>query len=414
MYRTLAVIGLLLVIISGCGLNATPTPYLATLTPSPAKPATVTPADTSTPLSPEPPQYGRTAVRPDPSPPPSSTEPPTVEPPTAEPPTPVPTVDPWPPALAQPGGSKIGIHVLLNDDPRIMEFIRRVKPRVVKAVDNLGWLADVHLASPLTQTIGRFTQVPNRDVLDNKDPSQYPNPADFARDFINAFIDQYRANPGVDYWEGWNEFPPSSPAQWQWYAAFEAERACQMQALGLKAAVGGFSAGTPEYPDMVYFFPAIEAVKRCGGIFTLHEYSSPVMQYGVNSGIPNAVSIPNAGSLTLRYRYWYEGYLKPRGLVVPLVISEAGVDRHVGAGCPKANGGQGWYSCTDDWRDLGLGDVGWQAYISQISWYDSELRKDDYVIGFTLFTAGTSNVDEWRTFDIGDMLIPMAVYMAGQ
>nr|MBI2903685.1 hypothetical protein [Chloroflexota bacterium] len=167
MYRTLAITGLLLVIVSGCGLDATPTPYLATLTPSPVPPATASPVDTSTPLSPEPPTD--TAA-----PPPSSTEPPTVEPPTAEPPTPAPTVDPWPPALSQPGTSKIGIHVLLNDDPRIMEFIRRVKPRVVKAVDNLGWLADAKLASPQTVTIGRFTQVPNRDILDNKDPSQYP------------------------------------------------------------------------------------------------------------------------------------------------------------------------------------------------------------------------------------------------
>ncbi|MEK9164585.1 MAG: hypothetical protein AAB342_04435, partial [Chloroflexota bacterium] len=310
--------------------------------------------------------------------------------------------------------SKMSLHVILNDDSRIMEFVRRVKPRVIKGLDNLDWLAEVKQVSPQTVTVGRFTQVPNRDILDNKDPSQYPSAADFARDFINTFLDQYRANPGVDYWEGWNEFPPNGAAEWQWFAQFEAERACQMQALGLKAAVGGFSAGTPEYADMAYFLPAIEAVKRCGGIFTLHEYSSPVMQYGVNAGIPNAVHVDNAGSLTLRYRYWYEGYLKPRGLVVPLVISEAGIDRHIGAGCPLNDGGTGWYGCVEDWKSLGLGDAAWQAYMNQLSWYDSELRKDDYVIGFTIFTAGTSNVEGWRTYNIDDLLVPMAVYMNGQ
>lgn len=386
-------------LLTGCGLLAPPTPYLVTLTPAPTRPAsptappTATTQPTGTPLA--------TAVS-------------TAAPPPTEPPTPEPTKDPWPPALSQPGASKMGIHVLLNDDPRIMEFIRRVKPRVVKALDNLDWLADVKQVSPATITIGRYTQVPNRNILDGKDPSQYPNPDQFARDFINTFIDQYRAHPSVNYWEGWNEFPPNSPAQWQWYAAFEAARACQMRDLGLGAAVGGFSAGTPEFPDMERFLPAIRAVKECGGIFTLHEYSSPVMQFGVNSGIPNAVHVNNAGSLTLRYRYWYEGYLKPQNLVVPLVISEAGVDSNVGAGCPKKNGGQGWYACYNDWQAMGLGGEHWRTYMNQLQWYDSELRKDDYVIGFTIFTAGTSKVQEWRTFDIDDLLIPMAVYMASQ
>lgn len=387
-------------VIGACGLGSTSTPYLVTLTPSATAPetATATPPSTDTAV----PTLANTDA---------PTQPP---PPTPEPPTPEPTVDPWPPARDQPGASKMSLHVILNDDSRIMEFVRRVKPGVIKGLDNLDWLAEVKQVSPQTVTIGRFTQAPNRDILDNKEPSQYPNPADFARDFINTYLDQYRANLGVDYWEGWNEFPPSSAAQWQWFAQFEAERACQMQALGLKAAVGGFSAGTPEYADMVYFLPAIEAVKRCGGIFTLHEYSSPVMQYGVNSGIPNAVHVDNAGSLTLRYRYWYEGYLKPRGLVVPLVISEAGVDRNVGAGCPRNDGGTGWYACVEDWKNLGLGDAAWQAYMNQLSWYDSEVRKDDYVIGFTIFTAGTSNVEGWRTFNIDDLLVPMAVYMNGQ
>ncbi len=399
----------LVFVLSACGFGNNPTPYLVTLTPAitipPTAPtnsiASATDAPTETPTT-----------HPTESVVPSDTAPPATA--SNTPPPPTPTVDPWPPALAAPGQSKMGIHVILNDDPRIMEFIRRVKPRVVKGLDNLDWLAEVHQVSPQTITIGRFVDVPERDMLDNKDPSQFPNPADFAHKFIDYFIARYRQNPGVDYWEGWNEFPPNTPAQWQWYAEFEANRACFMNDIGLKAAIGGFSAGTPEYSDMAYFIPALEKAAQCNAIFTLHEYSSPTMQTGFNSGIPNAVHVDNAGSLTLRYRYWYEGYIKPRGINIPLVISEAGIDSNVGPGCPMKEGGQGWYACYKDWDAMNLGAEKWKVYLDQLVWYDNELRKDDYVIGFTIFTAGTSNVEAWRTFDINDMLIPMAVHMASQ
>ncbi|MBM4425109.1 MAG: hypothetical protein FJ030_17305 [Chloroflexi bacterium] len=400
---------ILAITLTACGRADDPTPHLVTLTPSltqratspvtPSVSATDSPIDTATPSPTDLASPTDTA----PPPPPSDTPPP-----------PTPTVDPWPAALAAPGQSKIGIHVILNDDPRIMEFIRRVKPRVVKGLDNLDWLAEVKQASPQTITIGRFTENPFTSVLDSGNPAQYPNPADSARNFIDHYINNYRLYPGVDYWEGWNEPQWHTPAEWQWYAEFEASRACFMNDLGLKAAIGGFSAGTPEFSDMAFFVPGLQKAAPCNAIFTLHEYSSPTMQTGFNSGIPNAAHVDDAGSLTLRYRYWYEGHIKPRGFTIPLVISEAGIDSHVGPGCPlKEEGGQGWYACYKDWDAMNLGPEKWRVYLDQLIWYDNELRQDNYVIGFTIFTAGTSNVEAWRTFDINDMLVPMAHYMAG-
>ena len=38
------------------------------------------------------------------------------------------------------------------------------------------------------------------------------------------------------------------------------------------------------------------------------------MQFGVGAGLPGRPAIGNRGALTLRYRYWYEDFLKPRGL----------------------------------------------------------------------------------------------------
>jgi len=72
-------------------------------------------------------------------------------------PTPQPTSTLTPtPALQKPGRSKLGLHVIRNNSPEIMEFVRRTKPRVVKAVGDVGWLSEVKEVSPQTITIGRL------------------------------------------------------------------------------------------------------------------------------------------------------------------------------------------------------------------------------------------------------------------
>ncbi|MBP6805513.1 MAG: hypothetical protein KA362_15480, partial [Chloroflexi bacterium] len=55
------------------------------------------------------------------------------------------------------GPSKLGIHVVRNNDPAIMEFVRRSQPAVMKGVDDLGFLEEVKAVSPRTITIGRLS-----------------------------------------------------------------------------------------------------------------------------------------------------------------------------------------------------------------------------------------------------------------
>jgi hypothetical protein len=55
------------------------------------------------------------------------------------------------------GPSKLGIHVIRNNDPAIMEFVRRSQPAVMKGVDDLGFLEEVKAVSPRTITIGRIS-----------------------------------------------------------------------------------------------------------------------------------------------------------------------------------------------------------------------------------------------------------------
>jgi hypothetical protein len=124
--------------------------------------------------------------------------------------------------------------------------------------------------------------------------------------------------------------------------------------------------------------------------------------------LPGRPSYPNRGVLTLRYRWWYEDFLKPRGLVIPLVISEAGIDGAIGnRPGPKADG---WLHFPKYWAQSGLGDDPVRLYIQQLTWYDNQLRQDDYVIGFAVFTAGPMN-DDWKSYDITPILRHIASFI---
>ena len=311
--------------------------------------------------------------------------------------------------------SSLGVHALNNSDPDVWNFVRQTHPRVVKSVDNLGWLAEAKAESPLTLTIGRLSGQ-NEAWADSLDPVAA------AHLYVDEKIGTYQLNPGVDYWEGWNEYQPGTGnlEHWNWYAQFEAERACEMQRRGLRAAVGGFSTGVPEYADMALFLPALEAAHECGAIFTLHEYNAPTLQCGVEVGyrLPGAedlVTDKPMGYLTLRYRFWYEGYLKPAGLGdLPLVISELGVQGPSTTCGDTGTTEQGWRNYREWWVGQGWTTDGNQFYVDLLAWYDSEIRQDDYVLGATIFTGGAVNEGEWSTFDIHDILIPLlADYVAG-
>lgn len=290
------------------------------------------------------------------------------------------------------GRSKAGIHVAQNGDPAVMEFVCAAQPAVVVAVDDFGWLREVKQASPSTVTIGRF--------IEGKQAIQ-GDPAAQARRFVALYAARYMANSGVDYWLGWNEPSINSIQEMEWYAAFEAERVRAMSELGLKAAIGNFSVGVPEADEFEAFLPAVEAAQEHGAILALHEYSAPSLRDGVNAAIPGVDSIDGAGALTLRYRYWYDHFLRPQDLVIPLAITESGID---GGVLQIENQEQfGWRVYLDDGN---LGQASPEAaanYLEQLSWYDDELRRDPYVIGFAIFNAG-SRSGRWASFDITELL----------
>lgn len=299
------------------------------------------------------------------------------------------------------GPSKVGLHVIQNNSPAIMEFVRQAQPAVMKSVGDFGFLEEVKEVSPRTITIGRF---PASHQQIAGDPEQA------AREFVAEQRHIYEQNPYVDYWEGWNEPDPNLDGM-AWYARFEQERVREMAKYGYRAAVGGFATGVPEMDEFELFVPAIRTAMEHNGILTLHEYGAPTMDYLYGDPLPGYPSYPDRGSLAFRYRWYYRDILEPNGLVIPLAITEQGIDGIIG-GRPGPDG-LGWRDFQDYWVDMGSwGSDGVQAYINQLAWYDAGVRQDGYVIGFTIFTAGGG--DRWRTYEVNGILPQLAAYASSQ
>ncbi len=298
------------------------------------------------------------------------------------------------------GPSKLGLHVNRPNTPDIMEFVRQAQPAVIKAVADIGWMAEIKRVSPRTITIARIP-VGNQDYGGN--------PEEAAQRMVADQLQEYLNNPFVDYWEGWNE-PDPGLDRMGWYARFEAERVRQMAAHGLRSAIGGFSTGVPEMDEFALFLPAVEVAKQHQGILSLHEYSAPDITFLYGGALPGYEPHPDRGALIFRYRWYYEELLEPADLVIPLVISEAGIDGLVG---PRPGPeGQGWQDFQTFSVEQGWGKDGPQAYINQMAWYDNGVRKDGYVIGFTLFTAGGAK--RWKSYDLNPILPELTTYVISQ
>jgi hypothetical protein len=300
-------------------------------------------------------------------------------------------------------GSKLSLHFIRNT-PASYQFLRDTTPPLIKLASDVGWSSTVRHDFPSMLIIGRLSPE-NRTELAQMDPVRAANK------YVTDLLPEYRANPHVDYWEGWNEFDPRTPDQWNWFVQFEGQRACLMRHYGYQTVIGNFSTGRPEFNEMLMFLPAIRIGLKCGAILGLHEYSAPSMQFGYQLAIPHRPAFSDRGLLTFRYRFWYEDILKPLNLPIPLVITEMGVDGGVGGGRPGPSGVGGWLDFTRYWQDQGWGGDGAGVYTSQLAWYDSEMRKDPYVIGATIFTAGRPG--GWESFNVENLIPSLTSYVAG-
>jgi len=332
---------------------------------------------------------------------PTATQPPPTE-------TPIPSPSPLRPQIGE--RSKLGVHGIWSNN--ILDFTQTLVDNevpfpIVKAVDDLGWLKEVRRISPETITVGRLThEHEGADLVNDPDTDLDW----YATVLMEPILTKVENDPTlmevVDYWELTNEplgggAPPDAYAR---LAQVTIKCIDIAEANNLKLALFGFSAGTPEWTDMVAIAETgVFARAKAGGhILALHEGvfgDDPIdkwwnvhnvdsdgnpttQQTGTTAPggwIPGGPVLEGAGALCLRYRFIYY-LLEQRDEVVPLFVSE-------------------FYS-GGSYDPSAKADV-----VARMRWYDDQIESDSYVLGFAPFTLGPTQAwtsQDYEPFYAGD------------
>lgn len=287
------------------------------------------------------------------------------------------------------GPSKLGVHTIRPDGA--LDLVRRVSAAgaqvaLVKALDDIGYLHQVKEVSPGTTRVARRQDPWGGGIGAEGDP------VEAAQERMEWHMSAWEPDrEWVDYWEVLNEPDPPGVDGHRWLAEFYV--ACMDIAgqNGYKLAIFSYSVGVPEWEEWqgIVETGVFEQAQAGGHILALHEYNWPYIDERWGEALPGRTLGLDRGILTGRYRHLYEDFLIPRGLVIPLAITEAGYDPSVV--------GQGW---DGDWKS---------RYVSEMAWYDDKLREDDYVIGCALFTLGGIGI--WRDWDYEDLLDDLRDYI---
>ncbi|MEA3339345.1 MAG: twin-arginine translocation signal domain-containing protein [Chloroflexota bacterium] len=284
-------------------------------------------------------------------------------------------------STAPAGPSKLGLHTLRADGAE--SFVRDVYDAgacvaLVKGVDEFGYLRMVKTISPETVTIGRS------NVVQAMAPSG--DPADAAVWLMDQHMPKWQWEADiVDYWEIQNENDPPTVAGHVWLAEVYIAAMQIAEENGHKLAIFSYSTGVPQWHEWeaIVETGVFARAKAGGHILALHEYGWPTTDNRWGEATEDLPPYEDRGVLTGRYRYLYRDFLIPRGEVIPLAITESGLDPLLENASPG------------DWK---------RRYVDNMIWYDTRLREDDYVIGATMFTLGPYGA--WEDYDYEELLWP--------
>ena len=284
------------------------------------------------------------------------------------------------------GPSKLGLHTLNpNGALGFVESVHNAGAHValVKALDDFGYLRFVKEASEETTTVARVGPSRAPQAVDvGGDP-----PAQTAAWMMNKHMPYWRFEQDVvDYWEVLNENKPPTIAGHVWLAEFFVAAMDIAEANGHRLALFSYSTGVPQWHEWeaIVETGVFGRAKAGGHALALHEYDWPVIDRLWGEPTEDLPPYEDRGVLAGRYRHLYRDFLIPRDEVVPLVITECGLDPAV---------------------DLTVEAPGWREwYVKDMIWYDTKLREDDYVVGATMFSVGT--FAQWKPYDYEELLWP--------
>lgn len=284
--------------------------------------------------------------------------------------------------------SKLGIHgIMPGETPALAEQLLEAGARMttVKAVVSMGWLRDIKQLDPTVQTVGRYIKGTNRSV-NVEGPVLRGDLKKSAREVMDSLLPRWEPHRAyVDYWEIINEQDPDSVEGHRMLAEFMMHCMDIADREGYKLALFSYSLGVPEWEEMkaIVESGAFAQAKAGGHALSLHEYAYPINRW-FGEPIPGRPAHPDRGPLACRYRWLYEDLLIPRNEVIPLFLTEVNIAKD-------------------------LPQVTAHEWITQMAWYDNQIRKDYYVVGAHLFTLGSAG--SWEEFEFGRFIPNLVDHM---
>ncbi len=286
--------------------------------------------------------------------------------------------------------SKLGLHGIMSTgtlDVLSSVTAQGSKIATIKAVEGVEWLQEVKQISPETITVGRYIR--GEGGVEVEGPPLDGDLRTTAQQVMASLFPKWEPHREyVDYWEVVNEADPAGPDGHRRLA--ELMNYCMelAEAEGYHLALFSYSTGVPEWEEWqaIVETGVFGRAKAGGHALALHEYAYPMNKW-YGEPLPGHPKYPNRGVLAVRYRWLYEDFLKPRGEVVPLFITEANLAHN-------------------------LAQVSAADWLKQMRWYDERLLEDDYVVGAHLFTLGSGG--GWQTYDFTKMLPELTGYLVAR
>ncbi len=284
---------------------------------------------------------------------------------------------------------KLGFHINAISKP-VADAIVRIRPKLIKTLHHdANFWKTARQVLPDTFIVGRlFT--PNQEFADDPVKRGRAFAERILKEEVNKF--QVDGKPIYNAWESYNEvMSETTPADVQKkYDDFQVAFAEKIRAEGFEAVGMNFSAGNFLGEQFLQNFPGtLETHKYLG----FHEYDWPTLDRLHKIGLADG----NGGMwLALRYRRIMQKVREKFPNRHTAIVTELGMTQGVVGGPDVGPWNKDNPISPDDY---------WQSLL----WYNSEILKDDFVLGACLFVVGAIN--PWESFEhLGIMMDKLAAF----